>query len=74
MRAPPFTADLPEGSSPKLVAADSTVGAPDEEIKKTASQDEDAADDSKDREGDIYADAVLACSIDNPESCIMCSG
>jgi ribonucleoside-diphosphate reductase subunit M1 len=74
MRAPPFTADLPEGSSPKLVAADSTVGTPDEEIKRTVDQDEDVADDSKDREGDIYADAVLACSIDNPESCIMCSG
>lgn len=74
MRAPPFTADLPEGSSPKLVAADSNVGTPDEEIKRTVNQDEDAADDSKDREGDIYADAVLACSIDNPEACIMCSG
>ncbi|KAG9682987.1 hypothetical protein KCU76_g13415, partial [Aureobasidium melanogenum] len=74
MRAPPFTADLPEGSSPKLVAADSTNGTPDEEIKRTVKQDEDAADDSKDREGDIYADAVLACSIENPEACIMCSG
>ncbi|KAK6007929.1 hypothetical protein QM012_004743 [Aureobasidium pullulans] len=74
MRAPPFTADLPEGSSPKLVAADSTVDTPDEEIKRTVKQDEDAADDSKDREGDIYADAVLACSIENPEACIMCSG
>ncbi|KAH0302406.1 hypothetical protein KCU71_g11072, partial [Aureobasidium melanogenum] len=74
MRAPPFTADLPEGSSPKLVAADSTTGTPDEEIKRTVKQDEDAADDSKDREGDIYADAVLACSIENPEACIMCSG
>ncbi|KAI5248593.1 hypothetical protein E4T43_01269 [Aureobasidium subglaciale] len=74
MRAPPFTADLPEGSSPKLVAVDSNIGTPDEEIRNTVKQDEDAADDSKDREGDIYADAVLACSIDNPESCIMCSG
>ncbi|KAG9954057.1 hypothetical protein KCU85_g790, partial [Aureobasidium melanogenum] len=74
MRAPPFTADLPEGSSPKLVAADSTNGTPDEEIKRTVKQDEDAAGDSKDREGDIYADAVLACSIENPEACIMCSG
>ncbi|KAH0366251.1 hypothetical protein KCU65_g5462, partial [Aureobasidium melanogenum] len=74
MRAPPFTADLPEGSSPKLVAADSTSGTPDEEIKRTVKQDEDVADDSKDREGDIYADAVLACSIENPEACIMCSG
>ncbi|THX95805.1 hypothetical protein D6D08_01103 [Aureobasidium pullulans] len=74
MRAPPFTADLPEGSSPKLVAADSTIGTPDEEVQRTVKQDEDAADDSKDREGDIYADAVLACSIENPEACIMCSG
>lgn len=74
MRAPPFKADASEGSSPKMVAVDSTVGAPDEEVKRTNAQDEDAKDDSKDREGDIYADAVLACSIENPEACIMCSG
>jgi ribonucleoside-diphosphate reductase subunit M1 len=74
MRAPPFPADISEGSSPKMVAADATAGSPDEEVKLTAKQEEDAADDSKGREGDIYADAVLACSIDNPESCIMCSG
>ena len=24
--------------------------------------------------GDIYAEAALACSIENPESCLMCSG
>ncbi|GAM82808.1 hypothetical protein ANO11243_007940 [Dothideomycetidae sp. 11243] len=35
---------------------------------------EDTDEVTKDREGDIYAEAVLACSIENPESCLMCSG
>ena len=39
-----------------------------------SSQDEDAEDSSKDREGDIYADKVLQCSIENKEACVMCSG
>ncbi|KAI9671810.1 MAG: ribonucleotide-diphosphate reductase subunit rnr1 [Alyxoria varia] len=37
-------------------------------------QEEDAEDSSKDREGDIYADQVLQCSIENKEACVMCSG
>lgn len=78
---PPFPADLEEGDSPKVIAVDGANGMPDEELPQPAlnvegkaKQDEDAEEDSKDREGDIYADAVLACSIENPEACIMCSG
>lgn len=69
----PFKADVEEGESPKMVAADAAVK-PDEEVASKAEQAEDADDDSKERDGDIYADAVLACSIENPESCLMCSG
>lgn len=81
MSVPPFPADLEEGDSPKVIAVDGANGMPDEELPQPAlnvegkaKQDEDAEEDSKDREGDIYADAVLACSIENPEACIMCSG
>jgi ribonucleoside-diphosphate reductase subunit M1 len=69
----PFKADVDEGESPKMVAADA-VPKPDEEVTKKDKQDEDSKDDSEARDGDIYADAVLACSIENPESCVMCSG
>lgn len=78
---PHYPADVEEGDSPKVIALDGANGTPDDELpqatldaEKKAQQDEDAEDETKDREGDIYADAVLACSIDNPESCIMCSG
>jgi ribonucleoside-diphosphate reductase subunit M1 len=56
-----------------MVAADA-VDKPDEEVSSMAKQDEDSKDDSEARDGDIYADAALACSIENPESCVMCSG
>lgn len=39
---------------------------PKEEVTKT--------DDSKDSEFDIYNSKVIACAIDNPEACTMCSG
>jgi ribonucleoside-diphosphate reductase subunit M1 len=69
----PFKADVEEGESPKMVAAEA-VAKPDEEVSSKAKQEEDSQDDSEARDGDIYADAVLACSIENPESCVMCSG
>ena len=81
---PPFPADQDEGQSPPLLAADRTDGftpkveeLPEPAMKdgnKELAQDEDKAEDSKEREGDIYAGAVLACSIENPEACVMCSG
>jgi ribonucleoside-diphosphate reductase subunit M1 len=91
-------ADAPEGESPKALATEPTVKPKTEELpeaaledKKSPQQDEDNEDKSKEREYDIYADAVLACkcfhvifksthsnnitgSIEDPESCIMCSG
>ncbi|KAH9908149.1 ribonucleoside-diphosphate reductase large chain [Xylariomycetidae sp. FL2044] len=77
----PFKADIEEGDSPKALPTEPLEKPKEEELpeaalegKKTASQEEDKDDKSKEREYDIYADAVLACSIENPEACVMCSG
>jgi len=70
----PFKADNSEGKSPTLLATDPT-GPPDDEeleLERTKTQEEDKKVHSTDREVDIYA--VLACSIENPEACEMCSG
>jgi ribonucleoside-diphosphate reductase subunit M1 len=56
------------------VLASDPVDKPDEEVLSKMKQDEDTEDGTQGRDGDIYADAVLACSIENPESCVMCSG
>ncbi|KAI2611623.1 ribonucleoside-diphosphate reductase large chain [Hypoxylon fragiforme] len=79
-KAAPFKADVEEGESPKALATEPTEKIKDEELpepalnEKKSGQDEDKEDKSKEREYDIYADAVVACSIENPESCLMCSG
>jgi ribonucleoside-diphosphate reductase subunit M1 len=78
---PPFPADQDDGDSPEVLAVDGTKAVPKEEQlpeaaldgEKKTDQEEDG-DASADREGDIYAEAVLACSIENPEACVMCSG
>jgi len=71
----PFKADVPEGESPKVIAAESTDKLPDDEaLPEAASNQEEDGKESADREGDIYSDAALACSIENKEACIMCSG
>ncbi|KAL1612497.1 ribonucleotide-diphosphate reductase subunit rnr1 [Paraconiothyrium brasiliense] len=71
----PFKADVPEGESPKVIAAESNDKLPDDEaLPEAASTQEEDGKESADREGDIYSDAVLACSIENKEACIMCSG
>ena len=83
----PFTADVAEGDSPELLAADSktpngVVGSEDEVVEEEAladaptkpKQTEDKEEVSATREGDIYAEAALACSIENKEACVMCSG
>ena len=74
----PFKADVEEGESPKILSADASAEKAvleDEALPAAAvKQEEDKDDDSTARDGDIYADAVLACSIENPESCLMCSG
>lgn len=77
-----FKADIDEGNSPQLLATDPsgtlTPTSKDDELPELASakktQEEDSEDVSKDREGDIYADKVLQCSIENKEACVMCSG
>ncbi|KAF7194695.1 Ribonucleoside-diphosphate reductase large chain [Pseudocercospora fuligena] len=77
---PPFPADIDEGDSPETLATDGLSAVPKQEelpepaIKAKSAQEEDGEKASDDREGDIYAEAVLACSIENPEACIMCSG
>ncbi|KAF2707071.1 hypothetical protein K504DRAFT_504256 [Pleomassaria siparia CBS 279.74] len=73
----PFTADIPEGDSPKLLTSDPTTGKPVEEEalpEPAIKQEEDNNDESAARDGDIYADAALQCSIENKEACMMCSG
>ncbi|KAK7977877.1 ribonucleotide reductase [Apiospora saccharicola] len=78
IKSVPFKADVEEGESPKALPTE-----PAEKVKddsepvlqsKKAGQEEDKGDESKEREFDIYNEAVLACSIENPESCVMCSG
>ncbi|CAK1362956.1 Ribonucleoside-diphosphate reductase large chain [Cercospora beticola] len=73
---PPFPADLDDGDSPETLATDGLDAVPKQEqlpepAVKTDGQEEEKKDP---REGDIYAEAVLACSIENPEACLMCSG
>ncbi|CCE78385.1 Piso0_001007 [Millerozyma farinosa CBS 7064] len=50
--------------------ADLKVTDKPEENKETQTADENA----KPSESDIYSSKVIACAIDNPESCTMCSG
>lgn len=59
--------------SPKVLATDPVVPIEEESLDNKKDQEEDAAD-SKDREADIYSQKVLACSIENREACVMCSG
>jgi ribonucleoside-diphosphate reductase subunit M1 len=74
---PVFKADVEEGDSPKLLAADAvtngTNGHTNGVKAEEPAQDQEEDGDSE-REGDIYADAVLQCSIENKDACIMCSG
>jgi ribonucleoside-diphosphate reductase subunit M1 len=73
----PFKADIEEGDSPKLLSSDPTNSVPVEEevlSKPAIKQDEDSEDENAARDGDIYADAALACSIENKDACMMCSG
>ncbi|KAH7155040.1 ribonucleotide reductase [Dactylonectria estremocensis] len=74
-QAPIIKADVEEGDSPKTLPTEPAEKIKDEELSlKKSNQSEDQDEDSEERERDIYSDAVLACSIENPESCVMCSG
>jgi ribonucleoside-diphosphate reductase subunit M1 len=71
----PIKADVEEGASPKVLAAEPNGKPAEEELTVPANkQNEDEGDESTTRESDIYSDAVLACSIENKEACVMCSG
>ncbi|KAK4942108.1 ribonucleotide-diphosphate reductase subunit rnr1 [Elasticomyces elasticus] len=68
-----------EEPSPKVLPTDPVdVPVVEESLENRAQikavQDEDKDSDSEEREGDIYAQKVLQCSIENKEACIMCSG
>ncbi|KKY20671.1 putative ribonucleotide reductase large subunit [Phaeomoniella chlamydospora] len=68
------SSDSIEGS-PKILATES-IGTPKEveSLDAKRAQEEDQHSESEDREGDIYAQKVLACTIENREACEMCSG
>jgi ribonucleoside-diphosphate reductase subunit M1 len=72
-KSPGFKADAEEGGSPKTLATEPGT-MQDEELKDSSLSNAEEKPESGERENDIYADAVLACSIENPESCLMCSG
>lgn len=63
--------------SPTLLATEPLTDSPAvdglEELENKRSQEEDAKGLSEEREVDIYADAALACSIENKDDCMMCS-
>jgi ribonucleoside-diphosphate reductase subunit M1 len=70
---PTFPADQEEAESPPMPPTDGLNSIPKgEELPAPAVQD--GAKKEDDQSGDIYAEAALACSIENPESCLMCSG
>ncbi|CAM1503955.1 Fc.00g015460.m01.CDS01 [Cosmosporella sp. VM-42] len=72
---PTIKADAEEGGSPKNLPTEPIEKVKEEELSlKKSDQSEDQDEDSEERERDIYSEAVLACSIENPEACIMCSG
>jgi ribonucleoside-diphosphate reductase subunit M1 len=68
----PFKADLEEGESPKSLATEPSgeiaEESLDESAKKLKLQEEDG-EGSEDREGDIYAQKVLACEFVPFDSC-----
>jgi ribonucleoside-diphosphate reductase subunit M1 len=79
MSVPVFKADVDDGDSPRLLNTDHPAPEAEKLVLpapaaggENGKQEEDA--DEGDREGDIYAEAVLQCSIENKEACVMCSG
>lgn len=82
---PPFKADQEEEPSPKMEAVDIELNGLSLNGKKTNGTKGVNGDHDSDKEngveekgdeadGDIYADAVLQCSIENKDACVMCSG
>jgi ribonucleoside-diphosphate reductase subunit M1 len=65
-----FKADLEEGESPRALPTDPAGSPPKEEelLERTTKQEEDTEEVSEDREGDIYAQQVLACKFSGSQS------
>ena len=70
MKPVPFKADVAEGESPKALPTDPADKPKDAELlepeakdTKAPNQDEDKDDATKEREYDIYNEAVLACKL-----------
>lgn len=60
----PFKADQPEGESPKALPIEPSETVKDESLdSEKPPQNEDKDDESKEREMDIYSEAVLACKL-----------
>jgi ribonucleoside-diphosphate reductase subunit M1 len=60
----PFKADQPEGESPKALPIEPAEAVKDESLdSEKPPQNEDKDDESKEREMDIYSEAVLACRL-----------
>jgi ribonucleoside-diphosphate reductase subunit M1 len=78
MTVPAFKADVEDGDSPRLLNTDHPEPVAEKLILPAAIAESEGntqeEDKDGDREGDIYADAVLQCSIENKDACIMCSG
>lgn len=66
------TVNAPVQESPRTLVQETTVTAP--AIEAPAAAAEDGAEQTEKTEGDIYSDAVLQCSIENKEACLMCQG
>lgn len=68
LKTVPFKADVEEGESPKALPTEPAEKVKDEsepvlQGKKTPGQEEDTGEESKEREFDIYNEAVLACKL-----------
>lgn len=66
--------DIPAAPKADLPRPATSESESDEEDKHDGKQEEDSVGGNEKREGDIYADKVLQCSIENKEACVMCSG
>lgn len=58
---PTFKADIDEGESPKVLAAEPEEPLPKEDLPEAAVKQEEDTEASEAREGDIYAQKVLQC-------------
>lgn len=65
----PRTVPDPVAAAPKR-----ENGVPETETNGAAAEKEESASETEAKEGDIYAQKVLQCSIENKDACLMCSG